>query len=145
MAADRKATTQWHGDLKSGSGTTALDTSGATPPLSVSWSSRTEGSQGNTSPEELLAAAQASCFSMSLSKALSDNGNVPDSLETSAVATFSLEGGAHVSKMALTVRGNVPGIEEADFVKAAEAVKDACPLSKAIAGNVEITVDAALA
>ncbi|MBA2529109.1 MAG: OsmC family peroxiredoxin [Euzebyales bacterium] len=145
MAADRKATTQWQGDLKSGNGATTLDTSGLGGSLAVSWPSRAEEAGRQTSPEELLAAAHATCFSMFLSKVLADNGNVPDRLETSAVASFSLDGGAHVSAMALTVRGSVPGIDKAGFVRAAEAAKEGCPLSKAIAGNVEITLDAALA
>ncbi len=144
MAADRKATTIWQGDLTSGSGQTSLDSSHAAEPLTVSFPRRAEDPQGTTSPEELLAAAHASCFSMALSKALTDAGNAPERLETSAVATFSLDGGPHVSKVALTVRGTVPGIDADAFQQAAAAAKDGCPLSQAIAGNVEITLDASL-
>ena len=145
MAADRKATAVWQGDLKTGEGTATLDTSGLGGELPVSWAARTEQPGGKTSPEELIAAAHASCFSMAFSKLLADGGNTPERLETSAVATFSLDGGAHVERVALTVRGTVPGMDEADFAAAANTAKDNCPVSKALAGNVEITVDASLA
>ncbi len=145
MGADRKATTQWKGDLKSGQGTVSLDSSGVAGPLAVSWPARTEEAQGQTSPEELIAAAHATCFSMVMAKTFGESGNPPESLETSAVVTFSLDGGAHISKVALRVRGNVPGVDAEAFSKAAEAAKEGCPVSKALAGNVEITVDAALA
>src|SRR5687767_2872996 len=100
---DRKATSIWEGDLPSGKGTTSFDSSGAIEPVAVSWPARSEEPGGMTSPEELIAAAHASCFNMALSGALGKAGNPPDRLETSAVVTFSLEGGAHIAKVALTV------------------------------------------
>jgi osmotically inducible protein OsmC len=144
MGTDRKASTVWTGDLKSGSGTTVLDTSGQGGQLAVSWPSRTEEPGGQTSPEELIAAAHASCYSMALSNTLAQGGNPPERLDTSAVVTFDLAGGPHISRVALTVRGTVPGLEPEEFMKAAEAAKDGCPVSKALAGNVEITLDASL-
>lgn len=142
---DRKATTIWNGDLKSGEGEATLESSNAASPLKVSWPSRSEEPNGQTSPEELLAAAHSSCFSMALSGALTKGGTPPERLETSAVVSFSTDGGPHVSKVALTVRGTVPDISEDDFVAAAQGAKDGCPISKVIAGNVEITLDASLA
>jgi lipoyl-dependent peroxiredoxin len=143
---DRKATAQWNGDLKSGSGTVSLESSRVTEAMKVSWPSRAERqeAEGETSPEELLAAAHAACFSMALSKQLADRGTPPYRLTTSAVATFSLDGGAHVSRVAITVVGSVPGSTAEAFLEAAGAAKEGCPISKALAGNVEITLDASL-
>ncbi|MGI8573740.1 MAG: OsmC family peroxiredoxin [Egibacteraceae bacterium] len=145
MAADRKATTVWKGDLSSGSGELTLDTSNAAGPLNVSWPSRAEEANGRTSPEELVAAAHTSCFSMALSKALADDGNPPERLETSAVVTFSTDGGPHVESIALTVRGTVPGVSEEEFSDAANAAKEGCPISQLVAGNTEVSLDASLA
>lgn len=145
MATDRKATTVWQGDLASGKGQTTLDSSGAAGPFDVSWPARTEEPGDKTSPEELLAAAHASCYSMALSGALAKGGNTPERLETSAVATFSTDGGAHVAGVRLTVRATVPGISADDFSQAAEAAKNNCPVSKVMAGNVPIELDAQLA
>jgi osmotically inducible protein OsmC len=142
---DRLATTTWTGDLTSGSGEVSLDSSGAAGPIKVSWPSRAEEPNGQSSPEELIAAAHSSCFSMALSKALADGGDAPEKLDTSAVVSFSLDGGPHVSKIALTVVGTVPGVSAEGFQKAAEAAKDGCPISKLVAGNTEVTVDASLA
>lgn len=141
MATDRKATTVWQGDLQSGSGQTTLDTK-ATGPLEVSWPSRAEEPQGRTSPEELLAAAHSACFSMAMSKELADMGNPPQRLETSAVVTFVPGTGVTTSK--LTVRGSVDGLDNDGFNRAAQAAKDGCPISGALAGNVDISVDATL-
>jgi lipoyl-dependent peroxiredoxin len=143
---DRKATAEWDGDLKSGSGTVSLESSRITEAMKVSWPARAErqDAAGETSPEELLAAAHAACFSMALSKQLADRGTPPTHLTTSAVATFSLEGGAHVSRVALSVVGDVPGSDADAFAEAANAAKGGCPISKALAGNVEITLDASL-
>jgi osmotically inducible protein OsmC len=143
--ADRKATTQWQGDLKSGSGRVTLDTSNATGPLDVSFPRRAGEAEGQTSPEELIAAAHASCFSMALSNVLAEAGTPPERLETSAVVTFSLEGGPHISTVALSVRGTVPNADAQAFQDAAGKAKDGCPVSKALAGNVDISVDAQLA
>ncbi len=142
--ADRSATTIWEGGLDDGHGRTTLDSSGLGT-FEVSWPARTrDEADGMTSPEELIAAAHASCFSMALSKALADGGNAPERLETSAVATFSTDGGPHVAGIKLTVRGRVPGISEDDFRDAAEAAKDGCPISKTMAGNVPIELEAQL-
>ncbi|MGH3664938.1 MAG: OsmC family peroxiredoxin [Egibacteraceae bacterium] len=145
MATDRKATTQWQGDLKSGGGSVSLDTTRVAGPLQVSWPSRAAEPGGQTSPEELIAAAHSACYSMALSNLLDQQGHAPEALETSAVVTFDTDGGAHISGVALTVRGTVPGIDAGAFAEAAQAAKDGCPVSKALAGNVAITLDASLA
>jgi lipoyl-dependent peroxiredoxin len=143
--ADRKATTRWQGDI-SGGGEVSFDSSGAAGPLEVSFPRRKEDdAEGVTSPEELIAAAHSACYSMALSGALGRAGHTPESLETSAVVTFSTDGGPHISKVALTVRGNVPGISEEDFLEAANGAKEGCPVSKLMAGNTEVTLDASLA
>jgi lipoyl-dependent peroxiredoxin len=145
MAADRRAQTTWEGDLASGSGTFTVG-SGSIGPQEVSWRARTEEPGGNTSPEELLAAAHASCFSMALSGALARAGTPPTRLETEAVVTFDkLNGGWGVTKSALRVRGDVPGVDEEAFGRAAEDAKENCPISQALKGNVELSVDASLA
>jgi osmotically inducible protein OsmC len=138
------ATARWNGDLLAGSGTTSLG-SGVAGPLPVSWASRTEAAAGKTSPEELIAAAHAACYSMALSNGLAGAGHAPAQLDTTAVATFErTDAGWRLTTMALSVRGDVPGIDAAAFVEAAEAAKVGCPVSNALAGNVEISVDAAL-
>jgi osmotically inducible protein OsmC len=145
MAAIRRAEVSWTGDLLSGSGTVSAKSSGAFSDLPVSWAARTERPE-KTSPEELVAAAHASCFAMAFSGALARNGTPPESLEVSAEVTFDkLDTGWKVMKSALTVRGVVPGISEADFITAAEGARDGCPISGALKGNVELTVDATLA
>jgi lipoyl-dependent peroxiredoxin len=141
--ADRTANVTWSGSLMEGAGTITSVGSGAFGPLDVTWASRTEDSGGLTSPEELVAAAHASCFSMALSHGLAQAGTPPEKLDTSATVTFVP--GTGVTKIALTVRGTVPGIDEAAFVEAADGAKENCPLSKALAAVPEITVDAALA
>jgi osmotically inducible protein OsmC len=143
MAAERQASVTWKGDLMSGSGTIDEVGSGAFGPLDVSWAARSEeASGGKTSPEELIAAAHASCFSMALSLGLAKAGNPPDRLQTSAVVTFVP--GTGITKSALTVRGSVPGLDADGFREAAEAAKKGCPVSQALAGVPEITVDADL-
>ena len=145
MAAERSAKTTWEGDLAKGSGTFTVGT-GALGPQQVSWSARTEEPGGKTSPEELLAAAHASCFSMALSAGLARAGTPPTRLETEAVVTFDKVGdGWKVTRSALTVRGAVEGIDEAAFKTAAEDAKDNCPISQALKGNVDLSVDASLA
>jgi osmotically inducible protein OsmC len=140
-----RAQSVWQGDLFSGSGTTTLD-SGAAGPLQVSWPSRTEAANGRTSPEELIAAAHASCFNMALSNTLAGDGNIPTQLETSAVATFEkTDAGFRLTTMVLSVSGDVPGISAEEFSAAAGKAKNGCPVSNALAGNVEITVEASLA
>ncbi len=143
MAADRTAHVTWSGSLMEGSGTITSVESGAFGPLEVTWAARTEDSEGLTSPEELIAAAHAACFSMALSHGLAQGGTPPDKLEVDATATFVP--GTGITKIALSVRGTVPGIEEPAFMHAAQEAKENCPVSKALASVPEITVDAALA
>ena len=143
MATDRRAEVVWEGSLMEGSGTVTKTGSGALPELPVTWASRTESSDGKTSPEELIAAAHASCFSMALSHALAQAGNPPERLETSATVTFVP--GTGITKSALTVTGRVPGLDEQAFREAAEGAKEGCPVSGALKGNVELSVDARLA
>ena len=143
MAAERRASVTWNGDLPSGSGTIDEVGSGAFGPLDVSWAARSEeASGGKTSPEELIAAAHASCFSMALAIGLAKAGNPPEQLRTSAVVTFVP--GTGITKSALTVRGRVPGLDADGFREAAEAAKKGCPVSQALAGVPEITLDAEL-
>src|SRR3954464_14226095 len=114
----------------SGSGTIGSVTSGAFGPLDVSWPSRAEEPNGKTSPEELVAAAHASCFSMALSAGLGRAGTPPERLDVSAAVTFDKVGdGWKVVSSALTVRGKVPGMDAAAFAQAAEAAKEGCPIS----------------
>jgi osmotically inducible protein OsmC len=142
MAAERRADVVWEGSLIEGSGTITKTGSGALPELPVTWASRTESPDGRTSPEELIAAAHASCFAMALSHALAQAGNPPERLETSATLTFVP--GTGITKSVLTVNGRVPGIDESAFREAAEGAKDGCPVSGALKGNVELTLDARL-
>lgn len=144
MNADRHATVSWSGDIKSGTGSVSLDSSQVAGPLDVSFAARSGEPDGQTSPEELIAAAHASCFSMALSSALGSNGTPPERLDTSATVTFSMDGGPHISGVALTVRGAVPGVDADTFRQTAEQAKDACPVSRVMDGNVEISLDAAL-
>lgn len=145
MTEIRRAEATWEGDLLSGSGVVSAASSGAFSSLPVSWASRTEASNGKTSPEELVAAAHAACFSMAFSSGLAKAGFPATRLDVSADVTFDkLEGGWTVTKSALTVRGVVPGIDQAAFSAAAEAARDGCPISRALKGNVELSVDATL-
>jgi osmotically inducible protein OsmC len=143
MAAERRASVTWKGDLIGGSGTIDEVGSGVFGPLDVSWAARSEeASGGKTSPEELIAAAHASCFAMALSNVLAKAGNAPERLQTSATVTFVA--GTGITKSALTVRGTVPGLDADGFRAAAEDAKKNCPVSQALAGVPEITVDAEL-
>jgi osmotically inducible protein OsmC len=142
MATDRTAEVTWHGSLMEGSGTIDSTTSGVVAPLPVTWTSRAEDPQGRTSPEDLLAAAHASCFAMALSGALADAGHPADELRTSATVTFVP--GTGITKIALSVRGRVPNIGEGAFREAAEGAKTGCPVSQALASVPEIALDARL-
>ncbi|HEX6663474.1 MAG TPA: OsmC family peroxiredoxin [Gaiellaceae bacterium] len=142
MATERKAEVTWHGDLMSGSGTVDSVTSGAVGGLDVSWPSRAEEPNGLTSPEELIAAAHATCFSMALSHGLAQGGHAPEQLDTSATVTF--QPGEGITKIALEVDGRVPGMDDAAFAEAAQQAKDNCPVSKALTGVPEITLSARL-
>ncbi len=143
MATERKATVAWQGDLMNGSGTIGEVGSGAIGPLDVSWASRAEEPNGKTSPEELIAAAWAACFSMALSHGLAQGGHPAEKLETSATVTF--QPGEGIIRGALTVRGTVAGLDEDAFREAAEGAKANCPVSKALSGIPEVTLDAQLA
>jgi osmotically inducible protein OsmC len=141
--AERTATCSWDGDLAHGSGM-VTGASGGLGELPVTWASRTERSAGRTSPEELVAAAHASCFSMALSSELSKGGNPPDHLEVTAKVTLDERNGAPtVTTSVLTVNGRVPGIDQATFEAAASGAGKDCPISRAL-GGVEITVQATL-
>jgi len=145
MAATRRAEATWSGDLTSGSGTVSAVTSGAFSDLPVTWAARTEGPAGMTSPEELVAAAHAACFCMAFSGDLARAGTPPTRLEVSADVTFDkVEAGWKVASSALAVRGEVPGISAEAFQAAAEAARDGCPISGALKGNVELSVEATL-
>jgi|SRR4051812_18356117 len=145
MAATRRADVTWEGDLLKGSGVVSASSSNKFSQLPVSWASRTESPDGRTSPEELLAAAHASCYAMALSAGLGRQGHPPERLDVSSVVTFDRVGeGWKVTSSALTVKGKVPGIDAAAFQQAAEAAKDGCPISGALKGNVDLSVEATL-
>jgi len=140
MATTRTAKAQWEGTLKEGAGKVSLESSGLGT-YDVSWPARTEEPNGKTSPEELIAAAHAACFSMALSNVLTGAGTPPQSLETSAEAIFDPP---TITGIHLTVVGRVEGIDADAFAKAAEDAKQNCPVSKALTGT-KITLDASLA
>jgi osmotically inducible protein OsmC len=133
----------WQGDLMNGSGTIQEVPSGAFGPLDVSWASRAEEPNGKTSPEELIAAAWSSCFAMALSNGLAKAGNPPEKLETSATVTF--QPGQGITKGVLTVRGTVPGLDEDGFKAAADDAKQNCPVSQALKGVPDVSLEATLA
>ncbi|GAA2675875.1 MULTISPECIES: OsmC family protein [Nonomuraea] len=140
MATTRTATTQWKGALLDGSGTVSLDTS-KVGTFDVSWPSRAEAANGKTSPEELIAAAHSSCFSMAFSHALAQAGTPPQTVETKADVTF--QPGEGITGIVLSVRAHVPGITAEQFQETAEAAKANCPVSKALTGTT-ITLNAEL-
>jgi lipoyl-dependent peroxiredoxin len=143
MTAERKAEVVWSGNLLTGTGKIEFTGSGAIQGLDMTWASRSEpDEQGRTSPEELIAAAHASCFSMALSHALSEAGKPPDRLRVKATSTFVP--GTGITTMRLEVRGRVEGMSEEEFGRAAEQAKETCPVSRALNGNVDIQLDAAL-
>jgi osmotically inducible protein OsmC len=141
MASESSATTVWEGNLAKGRGTTTA-ASGAIPEVEVTWQARTERTPGTTSPEELLAAAHASCFCMAFSNDLDGAGNPPERLEVTATVAFVA--GEGVKSSHLVVRGRVPGIDQAAFEAAADGAGQNCPISGALKGNVEISVEATL-
>ena len=141
--AERNATVGWDGDLARGNGT-VTGSSGGLPDLPVTWASRTERSDGKTSPEELIAAAHAACYSMALAHGLTEAGNPPEHLDVSAKVTLDERDGAPtVTSSELTVSGQVPGIDQATFEQAAQDAGKGCPVSRALAA-LEITVNATL-
>lgn len=141
---ERNATVTWQGSLSEGSGTITGSTSGTVRNLDVSWAARTGDHGGKTSPEELIAAAHASCFSMALSVTLEQNGTPPTTLDVSATATFEVEGGPRISGMVLDVTGKVDGVDQATFEQMAQQAGQNCPVSGALKGNVPIEVNAKL-
>lgn len=142
MATTRSAHTVWNGDLFTGSGRTTFDTSGLGT-YDVTWKARSEEADGKTSPEELIAAAHASCYAMAFSNILKEAGHAPDSIEVKADVDFDASGPA-ISEIRLTVSATVPGISEEDFQSSAEAAKTGCPVSQALASVPSITLKATL-
>jgi len=143
--AERRGHAVWHGNLLEGSGTVDA-ASGAVSGREVTWKARTEGSDTVTSPEELIAAAEAACFAMALSHALASAGHEPEEVEVDAVCTFGpVEGGFAITRMALDVRAAVPGIDQAAFEGVLAEAETGCPVSNALRGNVEIDVRGRLA
>ena len=141
--ADRRANVVWRGSLARGSGSFDLASSEAVRDLPVTWASRTERPDGKTSPEELIAAAHASCYAMAFSNVLAEMGNEPEELNISAVCTFDADQ-VKVTKMVLDVRGRVPGLDAEGFQNAAEQADQECPVSNALRGNVDIQLNASL-
>ena len=145
METTRHAEVTWSGDLTSGSGMINYVSSGAISRLPVTWASRTEEHNGRTSPEELIAAAHASCFSMAFSARLGKNGTPPAKLDVKAVVSFAKgDAGWKIARSTLIVTGDVPGIDGATFQSLAEDARDNCPVSVALKGNVELVVEATL-
>ncbi|WP_431247733.1 OsmC family peroxiredoxin [Leifsonia xyli] len=141
MAVTSESTTVWNGDLKSGSGTVTLDSSHAAE-LSVNWKARSEGGAEVTTPEELLGAAHAACFSMAFSNVLAQFGNAPESISTTAAVTFDPAQG--ITGSHLRVTATVPGLADDDFQRLADEAKRTCPVSRALVG-IPITLEASLA
>ncbi len=141
MSLKSTGRTHWEGDLFNGSGVTSLH-SGAAPEMRVTWKARSEEHGGLTSPEELIAAAHASCYSMAFSNTLAKNDTPPSTLDVEATATFVP--GEGITLMELSVTGAVEEIDDAKFQELAEAAKNGCPVSQALAGNVPITLTATL-
>ncbi len=145
MAVSRRASVLWEGDLANGQGKVTAATSGAFKDQPVSWPARTEQPNGKTSPEELIAAAHASCFAMALSLVLGENHTPPGRLQVSAACTLDeVDGAPKITAVALTVVARVPGLEEAAFEQAVERAAGLCPVSNALRGNVEIGVQGEL-
>jgi osmotically inducible protein OsmC len=136
MATERRAEVTWRGSLMEGSGQIDSSTSGKLDGFAIDWRARSEEAGGKTSPEDLIAAAHASCFAMALSHGLAQAGTPADELHTSATVTFVP--GTGITKIALTVSGSVPGLDDDGFRAAAQTAKENCPVSKALAGVPEI-------
>jgi lipoyl-dependent peroxiredoxin len=145
MAVERSARATWEGDLMGGTGEVSTQ-SGAVRNATVKWSSRAEQADENTSPEELIAAAHATCVLMALANGLAQAGTPPARLESEATATFEKTGeGFRFTTMHLAIRGEVGGLDEEGFRRAAEEAKENCPVSQALKGNVDVSFEAALA
>ena len=144
--AERRARAFWKGTLTEGMGEVSLESSGLVTGAPVTWASRTESPNGRTSPEELLASAQAACYAMALSSALAKRNAGVESLEVTATCAFEKVGDRFgVTSMELDVTGNVPGMDQGTFEEVARAAEQGCPISNAIRGNVDIRLDARLA
>jgi osmotically inducible protein OsmC len=141
--AQRRANVVWKGDLAKGTGTLDLNSSEALQQAQITWASRAERPDGKTSPEELIAAAHAGCYSMALSNVLAEGGNEPEELEVNAVCTFDVDS-LKITAVELNVRGRVPGMDESAFAEATREAEQGCPVSNALRGNVEIEVNASL-
>ncbi len=143
--AQRTASITWEGDIEQGGGTVSMESSGAGGELPISLATRTESPEGQTSPEELLAASHAGCYAMALSLTLSEGGTPPERLDATAVATFDEAGeGFAVTSVDLSVRGRVPDLDQAGFEEAARQAERVCTISNAIRGNVQINLEATL-
>jgi lipoyl-dependent peroxiredoxin len=143
--AERRASIVWEGDVRKGAGKVAMDSSAAFDQFEVSLPTRTESPEGHTSPEELLAAAHVGCYAMALSLTLGEEGNPPERLEASAEVVLDRAGeGFAITTVDLRVRGRVPGLDQTRFEEAARQAEQACPVSRALRGNVEISLDAQL-
>ena len=140
--ADRTASAIWEGDLFEGRGTVSAVSSGLFSGADISWPARTEEPGGKTSPEELVAAAHAACFSMALANELSTRGHPPTRLEVQATCTF--EPGKGITTMAVDVTADVPGVDDAGFREGLDAAEESCPVSNALRGNVDIQVEGRL-
>jgi osmotically inducible protein OsmC len=142
---ERRAEVVWEGNLMQGHGTIASSSSGALQNMPVTWASRVERPDGKTSPEELIAAAHAECYAMSLSHTLAQAGNPAQRLNVSAVCTLEVSpSGPKIAAMTLTARGTVPGLDQAGFEKAAQTAEQNCPVSNALRGSLKISVQAQL-
>jgi lipoyl-dependent peroxiredoxin len=142
--AERKADVVWMGNLAEGHGTVTPG-SGAFGTLDVTWASRTQDPNGRTSPEELIAAAHASCYAMAFSNTLNSAGTPPERLNVTATCALDrVDGKMKITTMRLDVHGKVPGLDQAGFVAAAATAEQGCPVSNALRNNVEITVNATL-
>jgi len=138
--AIRTARTDWNGTLQDGSGRVELASSGVGT-FDVSWPKRTSDSaDGSTSPEELIAAAHASCYAMAFSGGIAKAGGTPQSLDVTADVTLDLSSGATITSSRLTVNGEVEGLDAAGFEKAAQAARAGCPVSKALSA-IDITLE----
>jgi osmotically inducible protein OsmC len=145
MAAEREAEVVWQGGLFDGSGQVSFLSSNTAKDLDVTWAARAEAPEGKTSPEELIAAAHASCFAMAFSKQLKDRGGDTKELRVHATSSFEkTDAGFRITRMLLEARGRVEGIDSDAFNEAAEAAKVGCPVSNALAGNVQIELKASL-
>jgi osmotically inducible protein OsmC len=144
MAVERTAKAVWEGDLFDGTGKVSTQ-SGVVKDATATWSSRAEQADENTSPEELIAAAHAACISMALANGLAQAGTTPTRLETQATATFDkTPDGFRMTTMRISIRGELEGLDEDGFRKAAEDAKENCPVTQALNESVEVSVDASL-